>query len=253
MSTWRTSRQIGYISSIIIFFLLIGGFYYWFNLPEPSCFDGIQNQGERGVDCGGPCERICSFDVLPLKILWTRYFEVSPGVYSAVALVENQNVNSGVYNVPYNLQLVTSNGVVLIERQGMVKALPETVFAIFESNMVAPSGLVSRALLNLDQDLYWQEVTEREPLMRIFQRSFVNTPSPRLVANITNETVADYPRVEVVVVMSDASGNALATSRTVVTDLNRRSSRDIVFTWPRPFSVGPSIIDFYYSVLDPGF
>lgn len=23
--------------------------------PEPSCFDGIMNNGELGVDCGGPC------------------------------------------------------------------------------------------------------------------------------------------------------------------------------------------------------
>ena len=22
---------------------------------EATCFDGIQNQGEEGVDCGGPC------------------------------------------------------------------------------------------------------------------------------------------------------------------------------------------------------
>jgi hypothetical protein len=24
-----------------------------------TCADGIQNQGEEGVDCGGPCRRIC--------------------------------------------------------------------------------------------------------------------------------------------------------------------------------------------------
>jgi len=24
--------------------------------PCPTCFDGIQNQGEKGIDCGGPCE-----------------------------------------------------------------------------------------------------------------------------------------------------------------------------------------------------
>jgi len=24
--------------------------------PKPSCFDGIQNQGEEGIDCGGPCK-----------------------------------------------------------------------------------------------------------------------------------------------------------------------------------------------------
>lgn len=25
------------------------------NQPEPTCFDGIMNNGELGVDCGGPC------------------------------------------------------------------------------------------------------------------------------------------------------------------------------------------------------
>jgi len=25
-------------------------------LPCPSCEDGIQNQGEEGIDCGGPCK-----------------------------------------------------------------------------------------------------------------------------------------------------------------------------------------------------
>lgn len=28
-------------------------------VPEPTCTDGIQNQGERGVDCGGPCPEAC--------------------------------------------------------------------------------------------------------------------------------------------------------------------------------------------------
>jgi hypothetical protein len=26
----------------------------------PTCFDGIQNQGETGIDCGGPCPACCS-------------------------------------------------------------------------------------------------------------------------------------------------------------------------------------------------
>src|SRR5690606_2026481 len=26
----------------------------------PSCSDGIQNQGETGVDCGGPCPNPCT-------------------------------------------------------------------------------------------------------------------------------------------------------------------------------------------------
>ena len=27
--------------------------------PVPTCFDGIQNQGETGIDCGGPCVAVC--------------------------------------------------------------------------------------------------------------------------------------------------------------------------------------------------
>ncbi|MFH1173887.1 MAG: hypothetical protein V1725_02015 [archaeon] len=34
----------------------------------PTCFDGIQNQGELGKDCGGPCSRVCPKDELPTFI-----------------------------------------------------------------------------------------------------------------------------------------------------------------------------------------
>ena len=32
--------------------------------PDPcniieSCWDGIKNQGEEGIDCGGPCDKDC--------------------------------------------------------------------------------------------------------------------------------------------------------------------------------------------------
>ena len=31
-------------------------------LIEPTCFDRIQNQGEEGIDCGGPCEPCLPYD-----------------------------------------------------------------------------------------------------------------------------------------------------------------------------------------------
>lgn len=34
--------------------------------PVETCFDGIQNNGEEGVDCGGPCEKLCDF--IPARI-----------------------------------------------------------------------------------------------------------------------------------------------------------------------------------------
>jgi hypothetical protein len=31
----------------------------WIKITEATCTDGIQNQGERGIDCGGPCTKCC--------------------------------------------------------------------------------------------------------------------------------------------------------------------------------------------------
>jgi len=39
----------------------------------PSCDDGIQNQGEEDIDCGGPCDLpcdICSVGTLPVRFDW---------------------------------------------------------------------------------------------------------------------------------------------------------------------------------------
>ena len=32
--------------------------FFVFNISDP-CIDGIQNHGEKGVDCGGPCPNDC--------------------------------------------------------------------------------------------------------------------------------------------------------------------------------------------------
>ncbi len=52
----RTFKQIAYGTAyLVLIFLLTWGVYgVWFK-KIPTCFDNIQNQGEAGVDCGGPC------------------------------------------------------------------------------------------------------------------------------------------------------------------------------------------------------
>ena len=50
-------KQIIIAFVYLIILAVIGtGFYFLFLKPTlPSCSDKIQNQGEAGVDCGGPC------------------------------------------------------------------------------------------------------------------------------------------------------------------------------------------------------
>ena len=44
----------------------------------PTCSDGIQNQGETGVDCGGPCPAICPPTIIPI-VCTTATFNLTAG------------------------------------------------------------------------------------------------------------------------------------------------------------------------------
>jgi hypothetical protein len=51
----------------------------------PTCSDGLQNQGEAGVDCGGPCAHAC-----PGSLLWSKAF---PGAVSSPVLATDGSGN----------------------------------------------------------------------------------------------------------------------------------------------------------------
>ena len=59
MDTRRT-KQVAYGTLyLIIAGGVVAGIYFSFLYHPASCFDNIQNQGEAGIDCGGPCAKVC--------------------------------------------------------------------------------------------------------------------------------------------------------------------------------------------------
>ena len=253
MSVWRLKRQLSYLSMVIATIIIVGIIVYFVDRPPATCFDGKQNQNEIGVDCGGTCKRICAANVLPLKTVWVRPFEISPGLYSVMALIENPNLTQGVKKLSYTIKLFDQMGQLVKEIKGENEALPQNLFTIFESNISARQGEISRAFIDFDDNNVWQEITDPKILLRVSQKSFDNTSQPKLLATITNEMAEDLKNVRVIVVLSDADGNAFSTSATLVDFLPRLSKRDIFFTWPESFPTNPTFIDFYSQVLGENF
>jgi hypothetical protein len=62
------------------------------------------------------------------------------------------------------------------------------------------------------------------------------TTSPRLSANIKNNSLFTIPDVNVVAILYDKLGNAISVSNTYLSQLNPLMSSDIHFTWPEPFT-----------------
>ena len=85
MSKWSVKRKRRILIVIGILFL-IGLALIFINIENkkvPTCFDGLQNGQETGVDCGGESSKVCQEEINNLVVWWERPFKVTDGLYNA--------------------------------------------------------------------------------------------------------------------------------------------------------------------------
>jgi hypothetical protein len=107
---WRLRKQIIY--GLIIFLIFFSIFLFVFlKFRKPviaTCFDGKKNQGEEGIDCGGPCPPCEIKYAEPLKIYPTKYLVYSNSI-DIVGLLENPNKNLALKKIKYYFEIYDLN------------------------------------------------------------------------------------------------------------------------------------------------
>ncbi len=238
---WATKRKLAYILSFFgIIFIIAGATYFLHIYKPPSCTDGIQNQEEMGVDCGGPCTIICSNLVSQPIILWQRSFESAHGYYNAVAYVENPNMNLGVAEVYYSFKLYDSRGIFIVERQGKTFLVPNERFAIFEQVLSVGEIIPKTTTFTFTRFSPWTKISREKTPLTVGgpQLSGMDT-KPKITASLQNKSLVPVKNINVTAVVYDSNENAIGASATVVDVIPPDSSYDIVFTWLQPFSATP--------------
>jgi len=214
---------------------LLGVLFFFFVYEEPTCFDGKQNGTELGADCGGGCQKLCSFQVSSPSVRWSRSFEVTPSNYSAVAYVENPNPSAAVEEVSYHFELFDEEGLLIAERIGTTLLLPNRVTPIFESNINTGNRIPQRTFFEFLEEPVWIVAEDRSNELAVRDR-LLSRPktAPRLDATLENTAVNDFRDIEIVAVIFGSDGNAVAASKTFLELLSSFSSERLVFTWPLP-------------------
>lgn len=211
---------------------------------EPTCFDGIVNQGETSPDHGGPCVLLDEWALTPHAVLWARAFRVREGIYDAVAYVENPNAFAGLARNTYRMKLYDSENVLVAERTGVTPIMPGGVTPVFEGGINSGNRIAVRAIFELEDMPVWQRMRSRAPAVTVSNRSLIDIDtSPRLTAQVQNTSVADLTDLLLVAVIFDPAGNAFASSQTAIARLSAGESRKITFTWPEPFLITVGRID----------
>jgi hypothetical protein len=249
---WARRRQF-FILCILIAFAVIGSFFVYRTVRKgPSCSDGVQNQGELGVDCGSPCSRVCSAEAAPLSVLWARVLKVADGQYDLSALVENPNPGFAASNLSYTFKIYDNQNVLIAEKSGVTFVHPKERFVIFLPNVDTGVRIPYRTFVDLALPA-WQRIgtSYTKPSISLQNQSFTQDPIPRLSVELMNSGLTTLGPIVANAILSDANGNAFAVSATTLSGLTRGESQRVFFTWPQKFLVNPTVIDVYSRLATP--
>lgn len=236
---------------LVVFLVLL--LIFWKVLYKaPTCNDGVKNGDETGIDCGGSCTNLCTNDALAPVVLWAKTFNISGDVYSAVAYVENPNVNSENQKATYQFKIYDNENRLITTKEGETSIPKNKSFAVFETGIVLKNSKPKLTDFEFTSFAPWQKDTTKEPEISLDYGTVTSTSTtPILTGKIYNKSLRDIPETELVVLVSDNMGNTIATSRTYVDNLVRNSSQDFVFTWLQPFAGDISVINIIYCFINP--
>ena len=247
MFSWAKQRQLMYGSAVFIFLALVIGtpVYVMFFNKAATCFDGKQNGNETGMDCGGQCIKACANEVSPQPIvIWARPFNVTNGLTNLVAYVQNPNVDYVADPVEYLFRVYDKDNVLIGTRIGKVSVPPSKVFPIFEQAFDAGFSKPVKAYFEFTEPLVWKKFSSSKPEFDVIDKRLINaSSSPQLNATLVNKTIDTYRNIEVVALIYDTDGNAIAASRTIVDVLYGNSEAPLIFTWPNGFTANTSKIE----------
>lgn len=251
--SWAIKRRLIVMAVATVLLLLFAVFvvYPYFNKPA-NCTDNKQNGTETGIDCGGKCKIACIFEADKISILWSRTFQVVEGRYNAVAYVENKNKNKAIERINYKFRFADKDNIYIGEREGSTTIPPAGKFAIFEPAIDVGNSIPVYTNFEFTQTPVWVNIPdEKIDQLKITVSSIRledETTSPRVFAEIKNNSFLDVKEVGVVAILYDAMGNAINASRTYFDSLGPEATEVVNFTWPEPFNrpvVAKEIIPLY--------
>ncbi len=243
--SWASRRRWLYAGGVFLFFAIVVGIpaAIWI-YESPSCTDGKQNQGETGIDKGGPCPLLDERTLSPSSILWSRSFPVRGGLYSAVAYIENPNEGAGARKVTYRFGLYDERNVLVDERRGTTFIIPGGITPVFEGAIGTGNRTVARTYFEFTSAPVWERLENAGSVLVINNKNMSDVDSrPRLTARVKNTSVTPVLNPSFVAVVFDPAANAFAASATTLSRLAPNEEKEIVFTWPDPFSATVGRVD----------
>ncbi len=231
----RATKRI--VIALVLVFILAGFAFliYYLSQPSPTCSDGIQNQGEEDVDCGGPCSPCALVHIEEIEVLWTKAILAQENFYDLAAQIKNPNQNYGSSQVSYQFELYDSGNTLTGQYGGMTFILPnQTKYLLqIKAESVKPVSKVKLTFGEIDwqkpEDYQSPQLFIQQKEYRLLESDEVGFSQARAV--LLNRTNFDFDKVDIDVLLFDSFHNLLALNTTEIRTVLAGQERDFVVTW----------------------
>lgn len=245
--SWASRRR----AIIVIILSAIGiavlaAFYMTFFYKAPSCSDGVENQGETGVDCGGPCQYLCVSQERAPTVLFTKAISNGKGRTDVIASVENSNVTAAAKDIPYTVTLYDARQVFVQQVTGTLDLPPSATVPVYIHGISSGSQEAIRAFLVIASSTpRWFTMTNNSIIKPVVTSTALggSADSPRIDAVLKNASIVQLSNVPVVVFVRNEQGEVIAASRTVIPIVPPQGEATATFTWNTAFPSAPAAIE----------
>lgn len=222
---------------ILILFLIIFAIYQSKLKPEATCFDGVQNQNEEGVDCGEPCAQEC--DILRLKPPITegavRIFPLVSGKVILLAEIKNLNTDYGISQFSYAFNIYGDEDIILETIKGTTSLYPREKKYLYTPDVTRTADVIREVRIEFS-GMEWKRASEYvKPAVSAPQNVIteIDDVRVRVGGNIYNQSALMLKNVNVTAILYDKFESEVFAAQTFIDRLDGFSKKEFLILFPR--------------------
>lgn len=235
--TRRKKKQIIIAFVYLLFWMGVGFFVYTLYIkPAPSCLDGIQNQNEEGIDCGGSCAKQCPLvGVLEPNLLFVEAVTLPGERSGVVARLENPNFEYGASQVNYRVDFSVGAGGIVSKRDSAY-LLPRERKYVIENNLPYPAGSFVGFFL---EEITWTKLPEwktNNVILSVKDKNYRKltgeAAKSEAVGVVVNRSDFDFDKVDVNIVLFGKDSRVIGAVKHEIRTLISSEERNFRVIWP---------------------
>lgn len=243
MNKYHRKQFIIGLIYLLIFVVIINVVYLWL-IPEPAtCYDNIQNQGEDGIDCGGPCS-LCSWQAQKdLEVIFVESINTTDNYFDLIAKIKNPNKKFGAESFSFEFDLYDAQTNLISSQRGEAYILPQETKYIIKQKVLASLG-VSNTEFKIT-DISWQEFIDYEhPELLIKNPDFEQTESiSKVSSTVENRSNYDFNKIDIYAVLLDKDSKVVGVGKTEVETVLSKENRYFEIVWFFPINAKIENVD----------